>query len=223
MLRKILSDLKFYWEDVVCARSYASKGKWLVSPNRQLILKVQEFGCRHVAEIGIGQGATSIELAKYLQTLDGETSLHLFDFERKLSKVVGKIKSLGYESVFGYGNTEKLLDSYNWSLMLLIQKGEYGIFDYIYLDGAHTWAFDALAFLLSDRLLKVGGYFEMDDYMWSISKSPTINPRVFPQIRRMYSDEQINENQVRLVIDLLVKTDKRYAEILPNRLYKKIA
>ena len=38
------------------------------------------------------------------------------------------------------------------------------IFDYVFIDGAHTWMLDALAFLLVDRLLRVGGYVDFDDY-----------------------------------------------------------
>jgi hypothetical protein len=40
--------------------------------------------------------------------------------------------------------------------------------DYVFLDGAHTFAIDALTFFLTDRLLKIGGHFDFDDYSWKL-------------------------------------------------------
>ncbi|HUS12863.1 MAG TPA: hypothetical protein VMZ30_20505, partial [Pyrinomonadaceae bacterium] len=94
------------------------------------------------------------------------------------------------------------------------------IYDYVYLDGAHTWNIDALAFFLIDRLLKVGGYIDFDDYHWSPQKSRAMNPLV---TRLMFTTSQIREPHVRLIVDLLVKRDPRYAEVKKNKIYKKIA
>jgi predicted O-methyltransferase YrrM len=40
------------------------------------------------------------------------------------------------------------------------------LYDFIFLDGAHTWDTDALAFLIVDRLLKPGGWLLLDDLEW---------------------------------------------------------
>jgi hypothetical protein len=114
-----------------------------------------------------------------------------------------------------------VLDSYNWSLMRLVRENRGPLFDYVFLDGAHTWATDALAFMLIDRLLRPGGHVEFDDYFWTIERSPSMNPRAFPASDRMYTAEQMAEPQVALVVDLLVRPDDRYEEIVENRLFRK--
>ncbi len=39
-------------------------------------------------------------------------------------------------------------------------------YDFVYIDGAHTWDVDALAFALADRLLVAGGWILFDDLDW---------------------------------------------------------
>jgi len=181
---------------------------------------VRRYQPTHVAEIGINKGATSLKFAGLLAQRPG-TSLHLFDFAAKVEDVVKQVKATGFQAVHGYPVSSALHDSYNWNLMRVLQAGKVK-FDYVFIDGAHTWNIDALAFLLVDRLLPVGGLVELDDYVWSIRHSPTMNPGVFPMSRELYTEEQINERQVALVIDLLIKRDKRYEELVPNRLYRKV-
>ena len=61
--------------------------------------------------------------------------------------------------------------SYTWYLQrVLRQQLRDGriepVFDFVFLDGAHTWDADGLAFLLVDRLLKPGGWILLDDLAW---------------------------------------------------------
>lgn len=93
------------------------------------------------------------------------------------------------------------------------------IYDYIYLDGAHVFLHDALAFFLSDRLLKVGGCIDFDDYFWSVEGSKWMAER-----RHEYmTNEQIEAQQVKLVIDNLVAANRRYEEVTPHKVFRKIA
>ena len=116
----------------------------------------------------------------------------------------------------------RLLDSYNWSLMRLLRDQPGFRFDYIFLDGAHTWAHDALAFLLLDRMLAPGGHIDFDDYDWSIAHSPSMNPKRFPKASEWFSDEQIETCQVKLVVDLLVRPSG-YEEVIENKVFRKVA
>jgi predicted O-methyltransferase YrrM len=190
--------------------------------SRSTIHNIRRFGCRHIAEVGILHGATTVLIARFLHSLGEDTSLHIFDFEERVQEVDGQIRRIGYPYLTSHATSHKLMDSYNWALMQLIKSGDHPIFDYIFLDGAHTWQVDALAFFLLDKLLKVGGYIEFDDYHWSIAKSPTMNPEAFPMSAEMYTEEQIQASHVGLIIDLLVRTNKRYKEIETNRTFQKL-
>ncbi len=188
--------------------------------NRATIDFIKTTSSRIVAEVGICVGFTSEPLAQYL---NGEGELHLFDYEDRVRDVTAKLNAAGYHNIVGHGNSHRIIDSYNWSLMRVLQQHSEPIFDYVYLDGAHTWNVDALAFLLIDRLLKVGGYLDFDDYHWSLARSPTMNPKAFPMTKQLFTNDQIRESHVRLIVDLLVKRDPRYVEVKRNKIYRKVS
>ena len=177
-------------------------------------------GCTRYAEIGVYKGDTVLGIAEILA---GQGAIHLFDFEDRVEAAVERLRKAGHQNVVGHPNSRRLFDSYNWSLMHLLAAGESPAFDYVFLDGAHTWAFDALAFCLIDRLLCEGGFVDFDDYRWTIAGSPSMRPDVFPDVRHLYSDEQIETPQVRLVIDLLVRCHPGYEEIVPDKIFRKVA
>lgn len=181
---------------------------------------IKDKHCRMIAELGVYQGHTSMAFAKYL---NGEGSLHLYDFEDRVRAVAAELKRAGFRNVQSFGCSYRYRDSYNWSLGKAIATHGEPIYDYIFLDGAHDWAIDALATLLSDRLLKVGGYLDFDDYGWTLAESPSLNPRAFPLTARLYSEEQIETQQVKMVIDLLIKRDPRYREVVKDKIFQKIA
>lgn len=192
--------------------------KVATSANRKTVDFLKSSGCRYVAEFGILRGATSLEIAKYL---GGYGSLWLFDFEYNVNYVMQILAKHGFANVQGYGCSTKPLDSYNWPLMKILERNPSPVWDYVFIDGAHTWNVDALTFLLADRLLHVGGFIDFDDYHWSLAISPTLNPEVFPPTAELYTDEQIEERQVKKIIDILVRRDSRYIEVVPRKIFQK--
>ncbi len=188
-------------------------------PNEPTLEFLRSVEVTTIAEIGIYRGLTSVRIAEYL---DRRGELHLFDFEDVVGDVAARLRDLGHTNVVAHGNSRKTLDSYNWSLMRLLERHPEPLLDYVYLDGAHTWGADALAFLLVDRLLKVGGYVDLDDYEWTLSGSATMNPAVLPAVRDMFTDEQIATPQVALLAELLVRRDERYEEIVPVKIFRKV-
>jgi predicted O-methyltransferase YrrM len=188
-------------------------------PNHRTVELVRQFEPSVVAEIGIYEGGTSLELAR---CLDGRGELHLFDFEPRVRDVTHRLAEAGHTNVVGHGNSDRGLDSYNWSLMQVLREHPEPVFDYVFLDGAHTWPVDALAFCLVDRLLRVGGHVDFDDYAWTLGASPTMKPEVNPDTALLYTDEQIAEAHVALIVDLLVRRDDRYEEVVPDKLFRKI-
>ena len=190
----------------------------VAGPNTGTVEFFATTGCRSYAEIGIYQGDTARQIAELLA---GEGEIHLFDFEDRVAPVAASLCDAGHRNVVAHPNSRRLLDSYNWSLMELLAEHPGPVFDYVFLDGAHTWALDALAFMLVDRLLKDGGYVDFDDYGWTMARSPSMRPEVFPDVRRLYTDEQIERPQVALVVDLLVRSHPGYTEVVPNKIFRK--
>ena len=80
-------------------------------------------------------------------------------------------------------------------------------------------AVDALTAFLADRMLKVGGYLDFDDYDWTFCASPSCNPRVFPLTGKLYTAEQIESKQVKMIVDLLIRRDPRYQEVVANKIF----
>lgn len=172
------------------------------------------------AEFGIYKGGTVLNVAKRFPN----ATVHLFDFEENVKAVSQKMLEDGLPNrFFCYGNSQKYNDSYNWSLIKLIAEQDgIPLFDYCFLDGAHTVAVDALNFFLCDRLLKVGGYMDFDDYYWALRGS-SLDPRLVPEIGGQYTDEQIDSLQVKMIVDELVRRDSRYVEVVKDKVFQKIA
>jgi predicted O-methyltransferase YrrM len=201
-------------------RAYPESDLNVDGANEVTVATFAERGCRRYAEIGVYKGYTAARVA---EVLGGEGEIHLFDYADRVEPVARALREAGHANVVAHPNSRRVLDSYNWSLMrVLAERGE-GAFDYVFLDGAHTWAHDALAFALADRLLAPGGYVDFDDYRWTLRASPSMNPEAFPEVERLYTDEQIDARQVALVVDLLVRRDARYEEIVADKVFRKRA
>jgi len=188
-------------------------------PNNETLSFLSTTKCSAIAEIGVEWGSTSEGILRWL---NGRGVLHLFDFEDRLHVVCERFTAEGFRNFVPHPNSRRVLDSYNWSLMEMLRDGPVPALDYVYLDGAHTWAIDGFAFCLVDRLLEVGGYIDFDDYYWTINESPSTNPKAFPAIRRLYTDDQMGVAQVKQVVDLLVRRSGRYEEVKPNKIFRKI-
>ena len=95
--------------------------------------------------------------------------------------------------------------SYTWRMMKFMDEGRSSTFDFVYIDGAHSWAVDGFAFFLAEKLLRPGGWILFDDLNWrfddpgmpeSLIKQMTIEERTTPQVRKIW--------------ELLVKTSDKF-------------
>jgi len=187
--------------------------------NHVTIKFVQKVQPQIYAEFGVSLGATTLKIAKILPA---NSKIYLFDFHEIVNNVKNKLLKIGYRNIHAIGNSYKLRDSYNWSLMNLIEKHEKPIFDYVFLDGMHTWETDGFAFFLIDKLLKTGGYIDFDDYNWTLFRSPTLSPKVFPFMAELYTVKQMKTKSIKKIIELLVRKNKNYIEIVKNKIFQKI-
>lgn len=185
------------------------------APNRKTVRLVRETGARNVAELGVYRGHTTLEIAK---ALPADGSLDLFDFEETVQRVAAEARAVATCSVRAHGNSHKLRDSYCWSLMRLLKEHRAPIWDYVYIDGAHTWDVDGFAFLLCAELLRPGGYVDFDDYGWTLAGSAALMSS--PETAASYTDEQLRTPQVALVVDLLARR-RGFEEVEPCKLFRK--
>jgi predicted O-methyltransferase YrrM len=167
-----------------------------------------------IAEVGIGVGATTLEL---LKLLDHKGRIYLFDFQDKLDELADDLTKLGLTNFVMLGNENKPYNGYGWSLAKLLLKSRLespvGLFDYVYLDGAHLFHHDAASVVILKELIKPNGILLLDDYHWMIATSPTMRPELRPQVVDEFSAEQINTPHVKLICDLFLDPDPNWQKM----------
>ncbi|MBQ6813451.1 MAG: class I SAM-dependent methyltransferase [Methanobrevibacter sp.] len=177
-----------------------------------------------VAEIGIGIGATSVEITKRLRETD---SYYFFSFKEDVKELNADLRNTDYCkcNLYPMGNSHATYDSYTWNLSSLCLKNNVK-FDLAFLDGAHSFFHDALAAVLLKKLIKPGGVLIFDDVFWSHQKSPTQNSKQKPQHLKDFTIEQLETEQIRRVIDLFMENDdewERIGDIEWETAYRKIS
>lgn len=165
-----------------------------------------------VGEVGIGMGATAVEVCKYLAE---EDTYMCFDFEERVVDLLhdlNKVPSICCKLI-GKGNSHKFYDSYNWNLsdMLFQMRNDNldGFFDVVYLDGSHSFAHDATACCLLKELLKPNGYIVFDDVFWSYDK----NPESAASLTEFYTKQQLKECHIQRVLNAFMIEDKQFQEV----------
>ena len=86
------------------------------------------------------------------------------------------------------------------------------MFDFCYIDGAHSWDADGFAFFLVDRLLVRNGWVLFDDLDWTYRSMEARYGVNVPAWLRRIPEEERNTRQVRKVWELLVKRHPEYGE-----------
>ena len=166
------------------------------------------------AEFGIYEGATALAIASHFTN----AKLFLFDYEEVILKHQSKLNKY-MERIQLYGNSEKYQDSYNWSLSKFMEAHPEVYFDYIFIDGAHTFAVDALTFFICKRLMRPGSYIDFDDYDWKLSGS-SLDPVKVPAINLQFTNEQIEDLQVKRIVEQFVRTDPDLFEVVKNKIFQ---
>lgn len=175
-----------------------------------------------VAEIGIGVGATALQV---LKSLDEDDTYYAFDFESRIHDLEEDLRARDFGikcKVVTKGNSNKKYDSYNWNLSNLVfemrKRHAAGIFDAVYLDGAHNLFHDGLAVCLLKELIKEDGYLILDDLFWSYSKSPSLAETAMAYCTK----EQYEDNQVFRVQELFLSNDPNFEKLSTPKAYRGI-
>lgn len=166
---------------------------------------IKTFKLRNLLELGFYHGVSSCYMASSLKEIGGGhlTTIDLYrakNLSPNIEELLDKCQLRDYVTV----HYEK---SYNWRLMKLIRENPEPIFDFCYIDGAHDWYTDALAFSLVDKLLRPGGWIIFDDISWTFAESPGMKDTDF--VKNMPEEEKTTP-QIKLIYDLLVKRNPNY-------------
>jgi SAM-dependent methyltransferase len=97
-------------------------------------------------------------------------------------------------------------------MMKMLDADQAGQFDFVYIDGAHSWAIDGLAVILAERLLRPGGWLLLDDLNWSFD-DPAM--AALDWVQQMPAEERTTR-QVRKVWELLVKPHPSFDQMFEH-------
>ncbi len=172
---------------------------------------VIENKVQNILELGFQHGVSTLYIAAALDEIG-------FGNITTIDNLSAKEVSPTINELAKRANLEKYINpifantSYNWELMKLIRDNTTNnicnqIFDFCFIDGAHSWETDGFAFLLVDKLLKDGSYILFDDLYWTYSESKGLKDSDF--VKRMSEDER-NTPQVELIIRFLVNQHNNY-------------
>lgn len=189
----------------------------LTSPDEgaQLYDFVLEHKPEGILELGFAHGSSTAYMAAALLELGGDARITSIDREDARERVpnaetVLRELELDERVDFVYAHT-----SYTWELMKLIQGQTSNaktqpLYDFAFIDGAHSWETDGLAFFLVDKLLRPGGWILFDDVHWTFANSPALKNT--EKVRQMPDDERTTP-QVMKVLSLLALQHPSYANM----------
>lgn len=95
-------------------------------------------------------------------------------------------------------------------ILRMRERQEAGIFDAVYLDGAHTFLYTGLGVCLLKELLKDGAYLILDDLFWTQAKSPTVREKA---IRDNVPKEQMEDPQILRVQEIFLTHDPNFEKL----------
>jgi predicted O-methyltransferase YrrM len=156
-------------------------------------------------ELGFAWGVGATYIASALEA-NGEGRLTSVDMPFEADRAAEGTALL--ERAGLAGRVEVVLEEggYNWFLHRKLREqvrdnGIEPLYDFVFLDGAHTWLEDGLALLLIEKLLKPGGWIHLDDLAW------------LPHAREDIPEHQRTFSHVKDIWDLLVVPNPIYDEM----------
>jgi predicted O-methyltransferase YrrM len=163
-----------------------------------------------VLELGFAHGVSACFIGAALRD-NGSGKLITIDLQTARNREPSIEGLLEKTELLGWVHPVYTQTSYTWELMHILESQRQGewTFDFAFIDGAHSWFVDGLAFFLVDRLLKPGGWLLFDDLDWTYDTSPSLSQNEF--VLAMPEEERTTP-QVGKIFELLVKQHPGYDE-----------
>jgi predicted O-methyltransferase YrrM len=174
---------------------------------------ILESGAKDVLEIGTAHAVSAAYMAGALEEADGHIVVTVDN------EAATKLREPSPQSVLdrcGLSHMVKRVlvsdSSYTWWLKQLVRdqtdssSGKCApLFDFCYIDGAHNWTIDGLAFFLVEKLLRPGGWLLLDDLNWRYDpRRSSFGPGQGPEDLGLSADE-CSEPHMSAVYELLVR------------------
>jgi predicted O-methyltransferase YrrM len=154
---------------------------------------VRSHGFERCLELGFANGVSTVYIASALEA-NGHGRLDSVDLEvARTERVPPAHESVAKAGLEGRVTLHYEPTSYTWflhdRLRDQLRDGERiePLYDFAFIDGAHTWDADGLAFALVDRLLRPGGWILLDDLDWVIGDAEPDLPQRQREISHVQS------------------------------------
>lgn len=166
---------------------------------------VREHRPQNCLELGFAWGVGAAYIAAALEA-NGEGHLTSVDLKYEERRAVVAQEMLERGGLAHRSDVVLEDTSYNWFLHRKLKEQTdkdqvTPLYDFVFLDGAHTWPDDALALMVVERLMKPGGWIHLDDLAW------------LPTARTDYTEEQRSFSHVLDIWDLLVVPHPGFDEL----------
>jgi predicted O-methyltransferase YrrM len=166
---------------------------------------VLEHRPERILELGAGIGTSACYMASALSEL-GSGKITSIDINPDLPEWIDRTFAKVSPDARKHHELIISATSYNDELMWMIEAQIkdglcHPIYDFIFIDGAHTWEIDACAFFLAEKLLMPGCWMLFDDLNWTLAGSPEAQKNM--GLKRP-PDKLQETPQVTKIFDLLV-------------------
>lgn len=163
-------------------------------------------------ELGFAHGVGTLWMAGAIAALGGgrHVAVDVLDAKDRRPDAPSLVKEAGLDAIVEL-NFDPI--SYTWHLKRNLSRYVEEPFDFVFIDGAHTWNTDGFAFFLVDRILKVGGWILFDDLLWSYARSPTLRDT---DAAKRLTEEEYETCQIREVWEHLVLPHPSYGNFIED-------
>jgi predicted O-methyltransferase YrrM len=179
-----------------------------ISPRRghELFEFVATHQPANCLELGFAHGVSTCYIAAALEAV-GRGQLTSVDVKASLERTPSAEELLDRAGLTHRVELVREQTSYNWflhrTLRAQLNHGRIQpIYDFCFIDGAHTWVDDGFAFTLVDKLLKPGGWVLFDDLNWKPDDAG-----------QGLDSEEDRLAEVREILDLLVMTHPAFDQL----------
>lgn len=203
--------MEFKQIDAIVGELHGIASRW----GQRVYEHVLESRPQEVLELGFWHGKSSCYIAAALHEL-GHGHLTTVDLEAAKGNKPNIEETLLKSGLASFVTVKHEPTSYTWFLKKEIEENTTDgktipKYDLAFIDGAHSWEVDGMAFFLVDKLLKNGGRILFDDYDWSFGTSEALKST--SAVLSMPADER-DSPQVKLIFELLVKQHPSYGQFL---------